>query len=171
MQNLVKRLEKRGWKNKDIARAVDIIENAKQHKTKENLFLEKKIYWILLIMIIAGNFAISVALIPLLLALKGMILYFLIFVLGISFGLLFELVIRTIEHLEKKHHLILAVMIPLIALGSAFLITRISNEIVSKFNLRNVHEPVIIGLIYAVSFVLPYVIYRFVLGIEYYAKE
>ena len=171
MQNLVKRLEKRGWSNKEIKKAVNIIENAKQNKTKENSFLEKRVYWILLAVIIVGNFAISVALIPLLLALKGMVLYFLIILLGVSFGLLFELVIRTIEHLEKKHHLFLAVVIPLVALGSAFLITRISNELVSKFNLKNNHEPVLIGLVYSVSFVLPYIIYRFVLGIEYYLKE
>ena len=171
MQNLVKRLEKRGWSNKEIKKAVNIIENAKQNKTKENSFLEKRVYWILLAVIIVGNFAISVASIPLLLALKGMVLYFLIILLGVSFGLLFELVIRTIEHLEKKHHLFLAVVIPLVALGSAFLITRISNELVSKFNLKNNHEPVLIGLVYSVSFVLPYIIYRFVLGIEYYLKE
>ena len=171
MQNLAKRLEKRGWSSKEIEKAANIIENAKRNKTKENLFLEKRVYWILLAVIISGNFAISVALIPLLLALNGIILYFLIAILGVSFGLLFELVIRTIEHLEKKHHLFLAVMIPLIALGSAFLITRISNELVSKFGLSNSHEPIIVGLIYAVSFVIPYIIYRFVLGIEYYLKE
>ena len=171
MQNLVRRLEKRGWSNKEITKAVNIIENAKHNKTKENSFLEKRVYWVLLAVIIAGNFAISVALIPLLFALKWMILYILIIILGISFGLLFELVIRTIEHLEKKHHLFLAVMIPLVALGSTFLIARVSNDLISKLGLNNSHEPMIVGLIYAVSFVLPYIIYRFVLGIEYYLKE
>ena len=171
MENLIKRLEKRGWNNKEIAKAVTIIQNAKIHKTRENLFLEKRVYWILLAVIIAGNFAISVALIPLLLALSGVILYFLIIVLGISFGLLFELVIRTVEHFEKKHHLILAVFIPLIALGSAFLIANISNDIISKFNLKNTHEAALIGIVYALSFILPYILYRFLLKIEYYVKE
>lgn len=171
MYNLIKRLEKRGWGGREISKAVGIIQDAKKNKTEENKFLEKRVYWILLITIIAGNFAVSAALIPILLALNGLILYFIIAVLGIFFGLLFELVIRTIEHLERKHHLILAALIPLIAMGSGFLITRTSNELVSKFGLGNPHLPILVGLTYAVSFTLPYLISRFVLKIEYYAKE
>ena len=102
MKNLIKRLEKRGWGKREIAKAVRSIKAAKQNKSKESLFLEKRIYLILLAVIIAANFAISVALIPLLIALKGAFLYFILAVMGIVFGLLFELVIRSIEHLEKK---------------------------------------------------------------------
>ena len=73
MENLVNRLEKRGWGKKEIVKAVEIIRNAKQSKSKDTIFIEKRIYWILLIITIVANFAISVALIPLLLALKGML--------------------------------------------------------------------------------------------------
>ena len=122
-------------------------------------------------MIIASNFAISVALIPVLMALKGAILYFILAVLGIVFGLLFELVIRGIEHLQKHHHLILAILIPLIALVNIFVVARISNNLSSTLSLRNLQNPIIIAIVYAVSFVLPYIFYRFVLKIEYYIKE
>src|SRR3989338_10246058 len=110
MENLIKRLEKKGWEKEEIAKAVEIIHNAKQLKTPENKFLEKRVYWILLFVIIAANFAISVALMPVLVALRGMLLYFVIIILGLVFGLLFELVIRSIEHLEKRHHVFLAVI-------------------------------------------------------------
>ena len=89
MENLVRRLEKKGWKKKEIINAVDIIKKAKYSKTTGNLFLERRIYWILLVIIIAANFAISVALIPVLVALKGMFLYIVLILLGIVFGLLF----------------------------------------------------------------------------------
>ena len=171
MQNLIKRLEKRGWSSKEIEKAVGIIQNAKQNKNKANLFLEKRIYLVLFAIILASNFAISIALIPLLIALNGMILYFLIMVLGIIFGLLFELVIRSMEHLEKRHHITLAFLIPITALINVFIISRLSNNLMEKLNLKNIHTPIIIALVYAVSFVLPYIIYRFVLKIEYYAKE
>ena len=171
MQNLIKRLEKRGWSSKEIEKAVGIIQNAKQNKNKANLFLEKRIYLVLFAIILASNFAISIALIPLLIALNGMILYFLIMVLGIIFGLLFELVIRSMEHLEKRHHITLAFLIPTTALINIFIISRLSNNLMEKLNLKNIHTPIIIALVYAVSFVLPYIIYRFVLKIEYYAKE
>ncbi len=171
MENLRKRLEKRGWQNQEIEKAIGIIKRAKQNKTKESLFLERRIFWILLIFIIVANFAISVALMPLLIALSGFVPYFVISVLGLVFGLVFELVIRTIEHLESRHHLALAVLIPLIALANVYLISGLSNEVAFKLDLQNIHSPLVIGFVYAASFVLPYLVYRFVLKIEYYAKE
>jgi len=171
MENLVKRLEKKGWRKKEIVRAVGIIRNAKQNKPHDIKFLEERIYWVLLAVIIAANFAISIALIPVLIALNGAFLYLVLMVLGIVFGLLFELVIRSIEHLEKKHHLLLAVLIPLIALANAFVISNVSNDLMSTLSLANLHNSLAVALVYSVSFVLPYIVYRFVLKIEYYAKE
>ncbi|MBI3035954.1 hypothetical protein HYY71_06550 [Candidatus Woesearchaeota archaeon] len=171
MRNLVNRLEKRGWGKKDIIKTIGIIKDVKQSKAKEDLFLEKRVYWILLAVIITANFAISVALMPILMALNGAFLYFVVIILGIVFGLLFELAIRSIEHLEKKHHLFLAVLIPLIALINAFVISNISNNLAKTLNLANVHNSIVVALVYAISFVSPYIVYRFVLKIEYYSKE
>lgn len=170
MKNLVNRLKKRGWGNKDILKAVEIIENAKKVKTAESRFLEKRIYWILLLVLVAANFAVSVALIPAFIALKGAFLYSIIIVLGAVFGLLFELAIRSIEQLEKKHHLLLAFLIPMIAMGSIFAISNISNNLIKTLSLANTHSSVIISIVYAASFVLPYLIYRFALKREYYSK-
>lgn len=169
MHNLVKRLEKRGWNQKDINKAVGIIQNAKQNKTRENLFFEKRVYWVMLVLVITANFAIAVAIMPMLVALKGFALYFVLIVLGIVFGLLFELVIRSMEHLEQKHHAALAFIIPSAAAANVFFITGISNKLSVAFGTRNLHEPALVGLIYAASFVLPYITYRFVLKRGYYS--
>ena len=171
MQNLIKRLEKKGWSKKEIENAVDIIKNTKENKPKDVKSLDKRIYWILLIVIITANFAISIALIPVLIALRGTLLYSILVLLGIVFGLLFEIVIRSIEHLEKRHHIFLAILIPLIALVNIFIISNFSNRLTKVLNLANIQNSMIIALVYAASFVLPYVVYRFVLKIEYYAKE
>ena len=171
MQNLLKRLEKRGWNKKDISKTVEIIHNAKRLKTPEAVFLQKRIDWILLVIIIVANFAISIALIPILMTLSGITLYFIIVILGIVFGLLFELLIRSIEHFEKKHHIFLAILIPLIALANVFITSKISNDLTKILQLTNFNNPIIIAFVYAVSFVLPYIVYRFILKIEYYAKE
>ena len=171
MENLRKRLEKRGWHKQEIEKAIGIIKKAKQNKTKESMFLEKRIFWILLIVLMAANFSVSVALIPLLMALNGFLLYFAIVILGAVFGLVFELVVRTIEHLDSRHHLALAVLIPLTALVNILLISGLSNDLAARLSLQNFHSPYIIGLVYAISFALPYLVYRFVLKIGYYAKE
>lgn len=170
MRNLVDRLEKGGWGRKDIIRAVESIKNAKKDKTRDTLFIEKRIFWILLVIIIVSNFAVSVALLPLLVALKGMLLYAAIIILGMIFGLLFELVIRSMEHLERQHHLFLAFLIPIVALVNVFIMSNISNNLAQMLGLENVHNSLVVSIIYAASFVLPYIVYRFVLKIEYYAK-
>ena len=171
MYNLIKRLEAKGWSKKDIIEAVDIIKNAKENKTKASLFLEKKIYWILLVIISVANFAIAVALIPILIALNGFVLYAIIIIIGVVFGLIFEIVIRSMEHLEKKHHIFLVLLIPSIALVNVFFMASMSNTLSKILSLRNIQNQTIISLIYAASFVLPYIVYRFILKIEYYAKE
>lgn len=171
MHNLVKRLEKRGWKKSEIIKAIDIIKNAKKDKPKDVVFIEKRVYWVLLVMIAAANFAISIALLPALIALSGFILYFVLVVLGFVFGLLFELVIRSIEHLESKHHFLLAALIPLIALANVFFMSGISNNLIKTLGLTNFHNSAVIAAVYSVAFVLPYIVYRFVLKAEYYAKE
>lgn len=171
MDNLVKRLEKKGWGKREIKKAVGIIRNAKQDNSPNTKFLDKKIYWILLIIVSAANFAISIALIPILLSLSGAKLYFIVSVLGVTFGLLFELVIRSIEHLQRYHHILLAFLIPIVSMASLLIIANISNNAMVKLSLNNIHNSFFVVITYAVSFVAPYIIYRFVLKIEYYAKE
>ena len=171
MENLKKRLEKRGWKKREIEKAVGIITKAKQNKTEENLFLGKRIFWILLAVLAAANFAVAASIMPMLIALKGISLYVIIAIIGLAFGFVFELVIRTIEHLERRHHLFLAIFIPLAALINAFIIAGLSNDLAAGLSLQNFHSPFAIGLVYAASFALPYMVYRFVLKIEYYARE
>jgi len=170
MQNLISRLQKKGWGEKEIDKALDIIHNAKQLKTPENKFLERRIYWILLLIILVGDFTISVALMPVLVALNGALPYFIIIVLGLIFGFLFELVIRSIEHLERRHHIFLAFIIPLTLLVDFFIVSRISNNIARTLGLATSHNPVLISIVYAYSFAMPYIIYRFVFRIGYYAK-
>ena len=170
MQNLIKRLEKKGWKRQEIIRAVSLIQEAKRNKTEESLFLGKRIYWVLLAIIVTANFAIAVSIIPLLLALKGFGLYFIIAAIGFVFGVLFEVVIRSIEHLETGHHIALAAIIPVTAIISGFLITGFSNEMSSAFRIKNFHEPFAVALAYAASFSLPYIACRFVMKRGYYSE-
>ena len=171
MRNLIKRLEKRGWEKKEIDKAIGIIQKAKSHKKNNLRFFEKQIYFLLLLLIIGANFAISIALIPVLIALRGIPLYSVIVLLGFVFGLLFELLIRTIEHLEARHHIILAVFIPFTALANVYVISKISNDLMHKLNILNAVEPLSVAIAYSVSFVVPYLLYRFAFKIEYYAKE
>jgi len=160
MHDIKKRLIEKGWSKKDINKTLKIIEKAKANKHPKIKILDKSVYWISLIVAIIGNIIISISLIPFLLALRSFQLYLIIITMGIAFGLLFELLIRTIEHLETKHHLFLSIIIPIIAVINIIAIVLFSNRLEEAINIQNPHNPVLIGVVYAVAFMLPYSIYQ-----------
>ena len=157
MENIRKYLLEKGWKRKDVESAIRIISHAKKHKHPKIKLLDKAVYWISLSVAIAGNFIISIALIPFLIALSGFRLFLFVIALGISFGLLFELLVRGIEGLEVKHHLFLGIIIPIVALASFVII---SNNLKKLIGIESPHDPIIVGAIYSISFILPYIIYH-----------
>jgi len=170
MKNLINRLKKRGWSTNEIEKAVNIMVFAKKNKNSGARFLEKRMYWILLFVIIAANFSVSITMIPIFMTLNGILLYLVLITLGIVFGFSFELVIRSIEHLVQKHHVVLGILITLIALINIFLISRISNQFKLNLNLSNPNSSLLLALVYAASFALPYIISRFVIKKGYYAR-
>lgn len=158
MHDIKKRLVEKGWSKRDINKTLKILEKAKKHPKIK--ILDKSVYWISLIVTIIGNIIISISLIPFLLTLRNFQLYLIIITMGIAFGLLFELLIRTIEHLETKHHLFLSIIIPIIAVINIVVIVLFSNRLEEAINIQNPHNPVLIGVVYAVAFIAPYVVYQ-----------
>src|SRR3989338_4234439 len=93
------------WTKSEVERAVRILKESEDKKPKGIKILDKSVYWIVLIVVVLGNMAVSIMLIPILLALRSFMLYLVIAVLGISFGFLFDMLIRDMN-LDKKHHVI-----------------------------------------------------------------
>ena len=157
MRDIKNKLIEKGWKKSDINKTIKIIAKAKANKHPKIKTLDKFVYWFSLLIAIIGNLIISISLIPVLLVFKGPSLYGIIIILGISFGLLFELLIRTIEDLKTKHHLFLGVVIPIIAVINFIIISNNMKELVG---IESQQDPLIIEAIYAVFFILPYLIYQ-----------
>lgn len=163
MQDIKKKLLEKGWKKSDINKTLKIIETAKANKHPHIKILDKSIYWISLIITIIGNIMVSFLLIPLLLVLKSFYLYIMVATIAISFGLLFELLIRSMDHLETKHHLFLSLLIPPILVINVIIVVSMSNKFNETINIQNTNSPLIIGIVYAITFMLPYLIYNFFL--------
>ena len=159
MQNIKKRLVEKGWAKSEINKALKIIEKARENKHPKIKILDKSVYWISLFVALLGNIVISISLIPALLALNPFQLVFVVLTLGISFGLLFELLIRTID-LKTRYHILLSILMPLMALANIAAIVIVSNKLEGIIKVQNPQNPVFIGVIYAVAFMLPYFIYR-----------
>lgn len=156
MKDLKNHLVEKGWKKKDISKALKIIEHAKKGKHPKIKILDKAVYWFSLLIAIIGNFIISLALMPFLISLKGVQLYIIIITLGLAFGLLFELLVRSIE-MQAKHHIFLSIIIPIVAVIN---FTIVSNNMKAFIGIENHQNSLIVGSVYAVSFMLPYFVYR-----------
>ncbi len=105
------------WNKEHISKTFEIVKRAKTKKQKHIRILDKSIYWLILFIAIIGNFVISIPVILFLLVLGPIQLYPVIIILGIAFGLLIEILIRNLEHLEKKHHIIFVLIIPLLGIS------------------------------------------------------
>ena len=154
------KLKKRGWTKREIDKTLKIVREAKKNKHPAIKFLDKTVYWVALILAIIGNFIISIVLIPLLLTLNHFQLYLVVVTIGIAFGLLFELLIRSITHLKTKHHLFFGFLIPVIVIINVFVITNIANNLEEVFMIKNVHNPLIVSIVYAFAFIIPYAVYH-----------
>ena len=154
------KLKKKGWTKKEINDTLKIFREAKNNKHPAIKFLDKSVYWIALAAAILGNFIISVVLIPFLLTLRDFQLYLVIITIGVTFGSLFELLIRSITHLEARHHLFFGFLVPIIAIINVFVITTYSKGLEKKLMIGSAYNPLVVSVVYGAAFIIPYVFYR-----------
>ncbi len=147
----------KGWAEEEIKKAESILE-----KTEiKDIFFSKIIFWSALVVIIFANTLVSLILVPFLIVLNKWVLYFTVIVLAGIIGFLYNFLILDIGHLEKKHHLLAGIIVPVLSLANMIIVVLVSNKFIADLNLKNVsHNPWIIGIVFAVAFILPYVIYR-----------
>ncbi len=148
-------LFRKGWKDQEIEEAEKVLEKEEAH----DVFFSKIVFWSALVVIIFANVIVSLVLIPFLIVLKEWLLYVLVFVLAGVVGFLYNFLITDIGHLEKKHHLIAAVIIPILALGNMVVVVLISNGFIIELGINNPeHNPWFLGGVFVVAFALPYFI-------------
>ena len=158
MMDYTSLLEK-GFSKKEAQRTVDIIQKAKEKKPLNIKFIDSVIYWILLIVAMIGNMVISIILIPFLLAFRKIPLYFIIIILAALFGFLFDQLIRDIENLEKKHHIIAWAFIPSLAVINTYYMTSFTNHLTEVFNLPiTSNSPLLVSIVYVAAFISPYIL-------------
>ena len=105
VEKLADNLYKKGWKKEEVLETLDLVKQAKKNKHPHSIFLDKCIYWTLLVVVFVLNFGVATAFLPSMLSFNWPFLYFMLIIIGFVFGLIIELVIRSIEHLESHHHI------------------------------------------------------------------
>ena len=79
--------------------------------------------------------------------------------MGVAFGAFFDLLIRDLENIAQKEVIIAGIFLPVLALISVGFMVRFSNFLHESLRLSSPeHSPIIIGVVYAIAFILPYII-------------
>ena len=117
------------------------------------------LFWTFLFITIIGNFIISVVLVPILLVMSKIYLYLIITFIGFSFGFVINSIIKSIEKIERRHHIIAGLLIPVLALINVVIFTKLSNDLIKLMDLKTPqHNPIILAIIYVIAFTLPYLV-------------
>ncbi|PIZ55814.1 hypothetical protein COY28_01470, partial [Candidatus Woesearchaeota archaeon CG_4_10_14_0_2_um_filter_57_5] len=103
------KLRQKGWSEEELAHARIVLD-----KTESPLWVSV-LYWTFLLLAIIANLFVSIVLFPLLIISKSGLLYLLVVMLGFVFGFVFSLILRDIDALDVRHHVIAGVFIPALA--------------------------------------------------------
>jgi hypothetical protein len=146
-------LQQKGWSDGDIRKAEAILERSTIHDQK----MSKLIFWSAMLVIIIGNIAVSFALIPFLGVFPPLVLYGTIGTLGLLIGFVYNFLIHDIAHLQRKHHIIAGILVPVVAVMNILLMLVISAQYLPP---DVPHNPVITSGVFVIPFLIPYVVSR-----------
>jgi len=145
------RLREKGWSENEILKAKSILERAE----KQDVFFARIVFWSAMVVIVFANLLISLILIPFLIFLSSWVLYSIVALLGLMIGFVYNFLITDIQYLKRHHHILAGITLPLIALTNMFLMAIFSNRYAEKANFSHTNSPWLIGIIFAVVFILP----------------
>lgn len=161
-KTLSQKLAEKGWTKEEIDKTLNIMYSPEkaEGRTVYTRRINPIIYWTALIVMIVGNLIISVVLIPFLLLLTSFQLYFVIAVAAFAFGLMFNLVINDIEHIDPQHHIIAGIFIPAFAIITTYVMVTVANRL--SFVVQSpIHQnSIIVSVVYVVAFMLPYAVQK-----------
>ena len=159
MPSIKDSLKTKGWADEDIEKTSLIISEAHGKKSKSILLLDKIVYWAGLFLAIAGNFVISVLLIPFLILMKGFYLYIALLFLGVVFGWVFSIILKDIEDIQTGQHIIGWIFIPAIAVINVYVMTNLSNHIARLMEIESgIHAASTVSIVYVFAFMFPYLL-------------
>jgi hypothetical protein len=117
-------------------------------------------YWIILFSVLFGNVIGSLAIIPALIVFNDVTLIILLALLGGAYGLFTETLIRNIEKTRESYYALVVGAVPLIVFMNFFLVAMGANALATLLGVSlNIHNPTLVGAVYAVSFLVPF-LYR-----------
>ncbi len=111
-----------------------------------------------MLLLIFTNILGAVLLIPFLLFFEGNAQYAIVGMFAVGFGLIFNFMIHSIEHLGDKHHLIAGIVVPTFALLDLVILFTLLEKIKEVLKVQTEYNYAFIIVLFVVAFLIPYII-------------
>ncbi len=148
-------LRKKGWNDREVQRVEMTVNVPRPY----DVHFSKIVFWSAFIVIIIANLIVSLVMIPFFIILPAWILYCIIVLLAGSIGFLYNLLIMDIGHLERRHHRLAALFIPLLTAANFVVMVLTANRFIVETQAQATQQnPWIIAVLFAGVFILPYLV-------------
>ena len=145
------------WAQKDILKAEKVLKKF----SRQDVFYGRLVFWSAIFVVVIANLLVSVILIPFLAVLNKWFLDLILVMMALVMGFIYNFLITNIGHLEDHHHILAAIIVPVIAVANVFFVVQIANMMIESVQIANARQnPWIIGILYGGFFILPYVVAR-----------
>ncbi|PIN87787.1 hypothetical protein COV12_02015 [Candidatus Woesearchaeota archaeon CG10_big_fil_rev_8_21_14_0_10_32_24] len=154
-----RRLEliEKGWTERELRKAEKFME----HDVQQSTSFSRVVFWSALIVIIFANLTVSLIVVPFLIVFSATILYFMMILLGVSFGFLYNHLITSVGEMHKSHHFWTNILVPIIAIVNLVIMFFASHFFISKLESHPITQnPLTAGIVFAIAFVVPYAILK-----------
>ncbi len=149
-------VKKRRINKRRVTRETEALQIGMKQQSIIELRLQRFVSWAAMLILILTNFLAAVLLVPFLLFFEGVPQYIIIVLFGVGFGLLFNLMIHSIEHIGDKHHIIAGVLVPCFALLDVVILFGIVEKAKEMLKIEITYSYPLIVILFISAFLIPY---------------
>lgn len=160
-QELRAKLEAKHWSEAEIEDALKALDEEQKAAPYRHAAFNKLVYFLALFLSMVGNFAVSVMLIPFIVLAEGLFLYPGLFIISLSFGALFDLIVYDIEKVADAPRFKQGLFLFAVSLINIWLITQLSAYFGDLIGIeRATSAYAITAGVYVVGFMIPHLYTR-----------
>ncbi len=143
---------------KSKSKTIIVKEKANLQPIASSKELNHIVYWTTLLVLFIANLFMAMAIIPFILLAFSFDFYLILAALGAFSGYVFTHLIRNIENLDRRHHMIALLSIPAFAVTNLIIVSTSLEGLTKLLGIASQKEPLTVSLVYAIFFLLPYLI-------------
>ena len=150
-----RRMKAKGWTDEEIEQANTIFAQAKKTQHPHHKRINEAIYWAVLLLGVFTMVGVAVWVMPVFVFGRAGLLYPLLIFIGLGFGILFNHLIKDLDHLTLRHHMLISAIMPIVGIASFLLVVGQTNDFVALGG--NKHNALLVGVIFTTFFIIPYI--------------